>query len=156
MGVKVRQKIKGKGKPWWVFVNHQGKRTSMRVGNKKSAEKVAEEIAAQLKLGKYSFEREKPPTIFKDHADSWINITIPATCKSSTQRDYQDILNNHVLPELGNIPIKDVNRGMIKKFLLGKSNDGYATSTVTHMRDVISALDAVSRIAYILTHVEHI
>ena len=28
MGVAVRQKIKGRGKPWWMFLNHNGKRTS--------------------------------------------------------------------------------------------------------------------------------
>ena len=37
MGVRVRQKIKGKGNPWWVFVSHNGKRTSRKVGDKKAA-----------------------------------------------------------------------------------------------------------------------
>ncbi len=25
MGVRVRQKTKGKGNPWWVFISHNGK-----------------------------------------------------------------------------------------------------------------------------------
>ena len=41
MGVKVRQKIKGKGNPWWVFVSHNNQRTSKMVGSKAAAEKVA-------------------------------------------------------------------------------------------------------------------
>ena len=41
MGVKVRQKNKGRGKPWWVFISHNGKRTSRMVGDKQAAEKVA-------------------------------------------------------------------------------------------------------------------
>lgn len=32
MGVTVRQKVKGKGKPWWVFIAHNGKRKSVKVG----------------------------------------------------------------------------------------------------------------------------
>jgi len=36
MGVKVRQKLKGKGKPWWVFISHNGKRTSRKIGDKYS------------------------------------------------------------------------------------------------------------------------
>jgi hypothetical protein len=32
MGVKVRQKEKGKGKPWWVFIAHNGKRASKKIG----------------------------------------------------------------------------------------------------------------------------
>ena len=38
MGVRVRQKVKGKGNPWWVFISHNGKRTSRKVGDKKYAE----------------------------------------------------------------------------------------------------------------------
>ncbi len=41
MGVIVRQKVKGKGNPWWIFITHTGKRTSRQVGYKKAAEKVA-------------------------------------------------------------------------------------------------------------------
>ena len=42
MGVSVRQKEKGKGKPWWVFISHNGERKSLKIGDKKSAEKTAE------------------------------------------------------------------------------------------------------------------
>jgi hypothetical protein len=41
MGAIVRQKVKGKGNPWWIFITHAGKRTSRQVGDKKAAEKVA-------------------------------------------------------------------------------------------------------------------
>ena len=32
MGVTVRQKKKGKGEAWWVFIAHNGKRKSVRGG----------------------------------------------------------------------------------------------------------------------------
>ena len=60
MGVKVRQKIKGKGQPWWVFVSHNGKRTSRKVGDKKAAESVDSTIRAKLQLGEFGFEEKKP------------------------------------------------------------------------------------------------
>ena len=44
MGVKVRQKVKGKGNPWWVFVSLIGERTSRKVGSKKAAETIASRI----------------------------------------------------------------------------------------------------------------
>ena len=61
-------------------------------------------------------------------------------CKESTVRDYADILNNHVLPDFESLLIKDVKRGYIKDFLLEKVNSGYAKSTVSHMKDVISGV----------------
>jgi len=56
MGVTVRQKMKGKGNPWWVFVAHNNKRTSRMVGDKKAAEEVAGKIQARLQLGEFDFE----------------------------------------------------------------------------------------------------
>jgi hypothetical protein len=51
MGVTVRQKTKGKGKPWWVFISHDGKRASRRVGDKQAAE----DNSALRKKGKDRF-----------------------------------------------------------------------------------------------------
>jgi integrase len=140
MGVIVRQKMKGKGNPWWVFISHNGQRTSRKVGDKKAAEEVASTIRAKLQLGEFGFEDPKPVPTFKEYADSWIKITVPATCKESTVRDYKIILRLHVLPVFGNLKVTDINRGKVKDFLLDKVNNGYAKSTASHMKDVISGV----------------
>jgi len=140
MGVIVRQKVKGKGKPWWVFVSHGGKRTSRKVGDKKAAENVASGIRAKIRLGEFSFEEEKPVPTFKEYAKSWIEITVPATCKASTVRDYKDILRLHVLPGFGDLKITNITRGKVKTFLLEKLNGGCATSTVAHYRNCVSGI----------------
>ena len=88
MGVTVRQKVKGKGNPWYVFVNHDNQRTSKMIGSKDAAQKVARTIEAKLALGEFSFEEEKHAKIFKEYADSWIKTTVPATCKATTTDDY--------------------------------------------------------------------
>ncbi|MBC8392187.1 MAG: hypothetical protein H8E17_06455, partial [Deltaproteobacteria bacterium] len=140
MGVKVRQKEKGKGSPWWVFISHSGKRASRKVGDKKAAETVASEIRAKLQLGEFGFEEQKPVPTFKEYSDSWIKTTVPATCKDSTLNDYRDILRIHVLPVFSDIKITDITRGKVKDFLLDKINSGYANSTVTHIRNVVSGV----------------
>jgi integrase len=140
MGVVVRQKIKGKGQPWWVFVSYNNKRTSRKIGDKAAAETVASKIRAKLKLGEFEFEKERPEPTFKDYAKSWIKNTIPATCKESTQRDYDDILNNHVLPVFKDFQVTEITRGKVKDFLLSKLNKGYSPNTVCHFKDVISGV----------------
>ena len=62
MGVRVRQKIKGKGNPWWVFISHNGKRASRKVGDKRAADKVASMIRAKLQLGEFEIEEHKRVT----------------------------------------------------------------------------------------------
>ena len=37
MGVTVRQKVKGRGQPWWVFIAHNGNRKSIKVGDRTAA-----------------------------------------------------------------------------------------------------------------------
>ena len=140
MGVTVRQKHKGKGQPWWVFINHDNKRTSRKVGDKAAAEEVASKIRAKLQLGEFGFEQEKPSPTFREYADSWIKTTVPANCRASTVKDYRDILDHHVLSVFGGLEIPAINRKTVRDFLNAKINKGYAGSTVSHMKDVISGV----------------
>jgi len=48
------------------------------VGDKKAAEAVASTIRAKLQLGEFGFEEQKPVPAFKEYADKWININVPA------------------------------------------------------------------------------
>jgi hypothetical protein len=57
MGVIVRQKKPGKGQPWWVFVSHNGKRTSRQVRDRKAVEKAASDIRAKLQLDGFDFSK---------------------------------------------------------------------------------------------------
>lgn len=142
MGVVVRQKDKGKGEPWWVFITHDGKRTSRRVGARAAAEAVAREISAQLQLGKFDFQPSRTVPAFKEYAQSWLetSITEANDYKPSTVKDYELLLKNHINAEFEDIPVNEITRGKIKAFLLGKLNEGYARSTVSHMKDVISGV----------------
>jgi len=95
MGVTVREKNKGE---WWIFINHNGKRKSKKVGrDKRLALDVAKKVEARLALGGFNLddEKERIPS-FGEYAARWIATTVPATCKASTLRDYRSI------PELVN------------------------------------------------------
>ena len=96
MGVKVRQKIKGIGNPWWVFISHNGKRASRKVGDKKAAEEVASTIRAKLQLGEFGFEDPKPVPTFKEYSEMW--FALPHDWKESTRAAYQLNMDLHVLP----------------------------------------------------------
>lgn len=141
MGVIARQKVKGKGKSWWVFISHNGTRKSIKVGSKTAANEVKEKIEAQLKLnGEINSGDDKPIPVFGEYADSWIKTTVPANNKESTTKDYDDILRIHVLPKFSDVAVTDITRADIKNFLFGKLNEGKAKSTVNHYRAVISGV----------------
>jgi integrase len=140
MAVKVRERPKGSG-DWWIFIDHNGKRKSKKIGrNKKAANEIAKKIEAKLVLGALDLSDDGQAAKFSEYADMWITVTVPATCKRSTASDYQGLLKNHILPVFGTKPVDEINRHMVKQFLLKKVNDGYASSTVTHMKNAISGV----------------
>jgi integrase len=140
MAVKVRERPKGSG-DWWIFIDHLGKRKSKKIGrDKRVANQVAKKIEAKLVLGDLDLSDNEQAARFSEYADMWITITVPATCKRSTASDYQGLLKNHILPVFGAKPVDEINRHMVKQFLLKKVNEGFAASTVTHMKNAISGI----------------
>ncbi len=141
MGVKVRERPLGSG-IWWIFIDHNGKRKAKKVGkDKRLAMEAAKKIEARLCLGDMGLveEKERIPT-FADYAKTWIDVTVPATCKPSTERDYGLFLNNHVLPALGKLPITEVNRFVIKNLLMEKAKSGLSASAVNYIKCTISGV----------------
>lgn len=65
--------------------------------------------------------------------------------KRSTSIDYRGVLDNHVLPEFGNIPISDINRLMVKEFLMKKfkpviGKNGLKYSTINRFKVVMGGV----------------
>jgi integrase len=82
MGVTVRPK----GGKWFVFVNHNGRRKSKCIGEKKAAEQVKRVLEAKLALGDLGFLAAAEPTVstFKEYAEKWLAQHAEIHCKPST------------------------------------------------------------------------
>jgi len=121
MGVKVRQKIKGKGQPYWIFISHNGKRTSRKIGDKRAAETVASKIRAKLQLGEFDLDEEKKSIpLFKDFAQGFMETYSAMNHEESTQETYQQALDRHILPYFGDMPLDEISRKDIKSFIVEK------------------------------------
>ncbi|MFH1672178.1 MAG: site-specific integrase [Pseudomonadota bacterium] len=140
MGVTVRQKNKGRGQPWWVFVSHQGRRTSKQVGDKAAAEAVASTIRAKLQLGEFSFEEEKSLPMFKDYVKTFLKGYSKLNHKQSTQDSYDNVLKVHILPVFGDKHLDKITRKDIKDFLYKKQQDGLSSSSVRIIKAYLSCI----------------
>ena len=140
MGVRVRQKVRGKGNPWWVFISHNGKRTSRKVGDKKAAEAVASTIRAKLQLGEFGFEDPKPVPTFKEYSPKWINGYVRSQCRESTFDEYESVLRNHILPVFKGQRIDSITRGGVRDFLLSKHKNGLSHKRTMLIKDVLSGV----------------
>ena len=140
MGVSVRQKVRGKGQPWWVFITHNGKRRSRKIGTKAAAKRIAAEIQEKLTRQEFNLEKEKPVPTFKEYSDKWLKDYVSVSCRESTYEEYNGILKNHVLPVFEDKPIDQVSRGAIRDFLLSKIKDDFSKSRVGLFKDVLSGV----------------
>ncbi|MFC1532657.1 tyrosine-type recombinase/integrase [Thermodesulfobacteriota bacterium] len=141
MGVTIRQKNKGKGKPWWVFVAHNGKRTSRRVGDKKAAEEVASKIQAKLNLGEFGFdEKKKPIPLFKNFAEGFMDTYSAMNHKESTHDSYRTALDLHLIPYFGEKALDAITRKDVKNFINQKQKEGLKSGTVRNLKAYFSAI----------------
>lgn len=132
MGVKVFQKVRGRGKPWWIIVRTNGTARTKKIGDRQAAEAVASELRRRLKTGELSLptdEGKRIPT-FGEYGRKYVECYAKTSLKYSTYRGYETILRIHLLPELANKRLDQITRADIKAFLLRKQKDGMSTANI--------------------------
>ncbi len=139
MGVTVRQKVKGKGKPWWVFIAHNGKRKSIQGGDRAAAEALGSKIREKLKTGELQITPEKKVPTFGEYARKWLDGYGETHLKYSTVKGYDCILRIHLHP-LMDRQIDQIARTEIKDLIYTKLKDGLAPATVTRIKALISGV----------------
>jgi len=139
VAVKIRERPLGSG-IWWLFIDHQGKRKSKKIGkDKRLAREVAKKIEAKLTLGEFQLEKLKPecPT-FKEYAEIWLGL--PHDWKESTWNNYKDNLRLHAYPVFRNCRLNEISRKDLKAFFDKLLIKGLHPSTVVLIRCPISGV----------------
>ena len=117
MGVKIREKPQGSG-IWWVFINHHGRRKSKMIGRDKSlANKVAKKLREKTTNKEFNLEELEIST-FGEYAQTWLAVTVPATCKPSTADDHKRNLKNHIYPVFKNKPVTEINKTKVERTII--------------------------------------
>ena len=96
---------------------------------------LLKEVIAYGDIQKYQDLQETSP-LFGEMAQEWIAIK-GKEIKSSTLRDYRSSMNYHILPKLGNTPIKELGYLEIRRFIAGMKCSGKRLKNVlVPMREV--------------------
>jgi len=139
MGVTIRQKVKGKGKPWWIFISHQGKRKSVQIGDKRAAESAASSIRQELAKGQLNINEQKEIPVFGEYSKKWLAY-IKTMRRESTHERYEQVLNQHVLPVFNTMALDNITRGDVRNSMLLKIEEGFSRSSICVYRDVMSGV----------------
>ena len=119
MGVRVREKLAGSG-VWWVYVAHQGRRTSRKVGSEKAAHEVARQIEARLTLGEEFLPKKKAivPTV-DEYWKRFESTYLRSAVAESTASGYRTNFGVHILPALGKKRLDAVTESDMEQFIAG-------------------------------------
>lgn len=121
-----------------MFIDHQGKRKSKKIGkDKRLAQEVAKKIEARLVSGDIGLIEDKSSPLFREYANQWIDVHVPVKCKPNTIKDYRSILERYILPYFGEKLITDINRLMVKNFLMNKIKEGHSQHIVHKIKVII-------------------
>ncbi|MBZ5496655.1 MAG: site-specific integrase [Acidobacteriia bacterium] len=132
MGVKVREKVKGSG-VWWVFVNHDGERSSTQVGSLKAANRTKEDFEHRVALGLELFPERKPaPTVptFEKYYEKFERTYLSASCRESTVDRYDQDFRLHLKPKLGAVPLNEIAREQIKELIADMMAKGLSRNSI--------------------------
>lgn len=137
MGVKVREKIRGSGQ-WWIFVNHEGKRTSRKIGGKRAAQAVAAKVQAELALGQFNIKPERTVPTFKGYVfgdpenrvKGWIDKQGTLFIKYSTKKSYMSIISKHLIPWFGSTRLDQISKKMVSDFVFDQFFAGNNSQTI--------------------------
>lgn len=115
MGVALR-KYKGK---WYLFINHLGKRKAKCVGtDRKVAEEIKRKAESRLAMGDLGItdSSSRIPN-FAEFSERWMRDYAQVECKKSTAEGYESVLNQYLLPRLGNKRLDAVTREHAKDLI---------------------------------------
>jgi integrase len=113
MGVSVREKIKGKG--WWIFIAHNKKRASRKVGTRAAANKVARELRAKLAVADFLPEKRDIPTVkerWEHFEKNYLSLK-----SDSKAANYRTNFNTHILPVFGSTRMDAVTDETVESFI---------------------------------------
>ncbi len=140
MGVAVRQKVKGCGNPWYIFIHNERKIRSKKIGDKKSAEAVAAKLRKKLLAGRLKLDDGKANTPrFGQYAQHYLR-TFSQIVKCNTLRGYEKLLAKHLLPVWGNRRLGDIKRADVRRLIREKQAKGLRNGTIMNIKNVVSAI----------------
>ncbi|MBU2549278.1 MAG: site-specific integrase [Proteobacteria bacterium] len=153
MGVKVREKPPGSG-VWWIFINHHGRRRAKKVGtDEKLARDMARKTEARLVLGDLDLDAEngsRIPTL-KQYVNGWkegdgtlnpgwLDKYARLALKRSTCDSYEKLLNGHILPELGSLPLNQITSRLVGDLIVKKFKQGLRSQSIKNIKNCLSSI----------------
>ena len=86
----------------------------------------------------------------KQYLETWVEVHGKANLRPSTISGYKSHINNHIIPNIGNVPLNRVTPKMIDEMLAKLNDRKLSQSTLRHVQRILSvAFEAARKYGYI-------
>jgi integrase len=124
---------------WCGFVNHDGRRKAKRIGDRETADHIAQAIREKLVRRELNLADSSGAETLRFYATAWLEHA-KLSLKSSTVTFYGGHLTQHILPALGARNVRDVRRADCRNLVFDCRAKGLKVSTV---RGIVRTLSTV-------------
>jgi integrase len=124
---------------WWVFVAFRNRRRSKKVGDRQTANRLAQRIRERLAAGDLQLKPAQQDETFEVYARGWL-VGLTGNLKASTIKFYTDNLQRHVLPTLGPRLIRSVSRSDCREVITTARSKGLKLNTVRGIARTLSTV----------------
>ena len=142
-----------------VFIRYKtadGYKTYGKRGFLTKSEALDHEAEMRTKLINPGFEPIKAADAkqtVKEYLENWVEIHGKANLRPSTFSGYKCHIKNHIVPYIGNVPLKKVTPALIDNMLKQLSDKGLSVSTCRYAQRILSvAFEAARKYHYIDTN----
>lgn len=142
-----------------MFIRYKttdGYKTYGKRGFLTKKEALDHEAEMRLKLSNPGFEPIKAADAkrtVQEYLEEWVEIHGKANLRPSTYAGYKCHIKNHIVPYIGQVPLKKVTPAMIDNMLQQLSAKGLSTSTCRYAQRILSvAFEAARKYRYIETN----
>ena len=128
-----------RGVTWRVkYLDTDGRQIQETLGRQRDGwnrQRAERELGKRLDRVERERWRKPGPATFKDHAQTYMAEHLPGLHrKTTTVRGYRQILDTHLLPAFGHIPLADLETRpeLIDSYIAQKTHEGLSPKTVTN------------------------
>lgn len=99
---------------------------------------------ARAALRKHETERDQGRTVIpvpitvEQWLNDWLETVIKPNRASTTVYAYRHIIDNHIIPNLGNVPLQKLTPGQIQRYYAQQITDGLSANTVRKHHDLLN------------------
>jgi len=131
----------------------EGKKSYAKRGFSTKKEASQHEAEMKIKLSNPSYspaQGSQGRTLVKDYMPDWLEKYGKVNLRPSTYESYKSIINIHINPNIGHVPIREINPAMLDDIFKKMYDKGLSQTTVRNVHRVLSvSLEGARKYRYI-------